>query len=355
MPTDLGLTTPTSVARTGSTDAWVNPNNSLSSNDTYTTAGPMGEGDKTELLRFVIPAPGTPFVSLPSHLTLTIEAQVDPDTEAVVDVIFDVLQLGTASGPAGTNVATPTPLPVTDNIIQYAIPTDGITLTQLNAGDARLFVACKALPETPYSGSDFAITYDCDGNQTLVATGYPDIDQPWTDPTPPLGTVNQVVSRSGGESGGGSFVAEQQGTVDINVSTGTSNTYVVLNVDSNASAGGGGAGIVTIVDSDNGIGTTPSVDPQNSISDGTAKRKVRITSGNGTLPIEASANVTLTYNDSDIPGDPGVTALFELSAAVVLPDDATVKIDYVKLEAPDSGSSVLFDGGHPYRRRFYGT
>lgn len=303
----------------------------------------MGEGDKTEWLRFTIPPPAPPFTSLPATLTLTIECQVDPDTEDIVDVVFDAIQLGTASGPSGTSAATAVPIPATDTLMVYQVPTDGITLANLNAGDARVFIGCKTLPETPYATSDFAITYDCEGSGRSIGTSQPEVITPWVNPTPPS-TPLFAASVDQAQTGDRFMEAELGGAVDINVDTVTSLTYAIVELTSSAIGNAGAGYLIATVSSDNGIGTTPTGTEANSVSTETKKFKVRMTAGHGEKTLSVSAYGRCDFDDSQLPGEPSAGTEYSLSADIVLPGDATVKIDFVKLTTPTQGSGGG-DGG----------
>ena len=312
MPTALTLSNATSVARTGSTDGWPGlPTIPASS-------GPYSPGDKSEYVRIKIAVP-SPLASLPAMLTVYITSDVDPNDYSGNVIIDDTVSLGNSSGPLGTNAASNLAVPIPSTIRSYDVPTDGITLVNLNAGNVYLWLGWKSWLTSSYTLGTWSIAItpsspvNAHGSKTqTLATHF--VVTPTYTPSPPA--------------------------------------YGIFNVTGTAQAGGASdflnptayTGSVSV---DNGLGTTASgtvaTPPGSPLSRSAGPTTVatRIIYGqSATVDMASSTNI---IGDAFQYGDINHT----LTVAAVAPAASTLNLTAVTAYAPDSGSSVLF--GYPYR------
>ncbi len=316
MPTTLTLSNPASVAWAGSTTAWTNVANAITDDGSYASASSLLPGSKTEYIRCVIDAPGTPFVSKPATLSLSVNAWLFSSTDYYTDVADVVAQLGLAGGPAGTNASSGTLLTTsTGAYYSFSLPTDGISLAQLNAGSARLFLAYQAIPtgSTTYNAGNWSVT---------VTPTSPSV----TNGAPTLHTVTNfaVVATWIGVGDAPNYVIVQlAGTAD---GAGTATAPFAISFSGTASV-------------DNGLGGTasgnieaPTVDwPPNLSASSTVKRRLTVTAGIATYGVTMDSTVSLSAygagNQCQI--------THTLTATVVQPTSSEARVDAISLVAPD--------------------
>jgi hypothetical protein len=253
-------------------------------------------------------------------LTLYVTSDVDPNNDSVQVVLDDVVSLGDSSGPLGTNAASNLPVPIPSTVRTYNVPTDGITLGDLNAGNVYLWLGWKSWLTSAYTPASVSFTIT---------------------PSSPVSDESAKVLDV---------------TTNFSVTwdyPGTDPAYVIANLTGTAAASGKAlpsystnyTGTVTV---DNGLGATdsgsvqaPTPDPPpTSRSAGPTAVKFRIND-------DASQTVTMHSTTAIVGANQTGLVTHTLTAAAVAPSDATLNLTAVSLYAPDTGSSVLF--GYPYQ------
>jgi hypothetical protein len=128
-----GTDTPTSVARSGSTDAWTDPSYGAVDDTNYATCTPMSFGDKTELLRTggIIPSS-----LLPVSATLTsVNLKIRHWLTGEIPVTHDHTKMVVSSTPSGSDVALDEVLTTDEATVTYAITTGLPSVADINAGN----------------------------------------------------------------------------------------------------------------------------------------------------------------------------------------------------------------------------
>jgi hypothetical protein len=333
------------VPRTGSTKGWASPANAIASDDAYAQSGTYLPGDKSELLRIQIDAPSPPLGSLPAILQVEVELQMDPDTGLGTVVADDDVRLGTlAGGPAGTQKAITSAIPYNDTVWTYHVPTDGITLADLNAGAACLFLGYKAIPETPVNPADWNVAVS--GVGASVTDGAIDGSTPWAGSGPwAYDSGNSGPVPSTGYSAGDATVTATY------IGAGTAPAYVPLSTTVNLNAGG--AAVVSFPNNslidyviDDGQGTS-----QSGTNVTSAKTSTTTVFRNNAVAGGVASQVLSVRAQSSVYGSvpaasARATGSVQVTGAIVNPDPSTMKIDSVSISYDD----VLVSGGgreHP--------
>lgn len=324
----LVLQTPTDVARASSTLAWASPSNVLSTS-VYTTTGNYLPGIIADYLKVSIAAPSPPLGSLPTTLLLSLNGYLTTVGTFLCDVIDDVIQLGKTT-PLGTNAAQNLSWGGAPTVRQWNVPTDGITLADLNAGLIFVFLGFKAYPfdSHTYDSGNWTITYTASGqsdnNGTIVA---------WVSGPGPFTS-----------SGSGSLprFASANGTITPTatwIGGGSAPTYVPLSVRSQESAtaslvpapGGTSSCTATVTD---GFGNTDSEAGSTVDAELDTTRKVRATviGSVAIYPLTVTSIASSISSSPPVTGTPDRTSV-NVTAAVANPDATILHLNSMTLSA----------------------
>jgi hypothetical protein len=300
-----------SVARTGSTDAWTGLTNAQGSDDQYATSSPLVPGDKTEYLRFASFQPPVviPAAAVLGTMSVEVEASVDPDTGLACDVEDDAAYFLKSSVIEGANQGTGVALPVADAVRTYELDlaATGITYDDLNNGLVGFQIGYAVDPAVAYDPADWDI--DVSPVSPVYTDGALNLDV----------TTNFVVTLT--YTGGGSAPP-----------------YVIVELTGYARASGAGVGAFSAnyggsVTVDNGLGgfdsgavMGPALDPPPTLREvtTTVSRRVDLVAGVGTT--EVSMHSTTAITGANQQG----TILHQLDAEVTSPSNTTVKVDRVR-------------------------
>jgi len=306
MPTLLTLSNATSVARTGSTDGWPGLPTIPA------TSSPYSPGDKSEYVRIKITV-GSPLASLPALLTVYITSDVDPNDYSGNVIIDDTVSLGDSSGPLGTNVGSNLPVSIASTVRSYNVPTDGITLVNLNAGNVYLWLGWKSWLTSAYTVGTWSIgitpssPVNAHGSKTqTLATAF--VVNPTYSPSPPAYGIFNITGTA--QAGGASDVFNPTvytGSVSVN----------------------NGLGVTA-----SGTVATPPGSPA-ARSAGPTTVATRIIYGQtATVNMSSSTNIV---GDAFQYGDINHT----LTVAAVAPANSTLNLTLVQAYAPDTISPVI--------------
>lgn len=318
----LTLSNPTEVLRgSGTEEAWSNLANCIASDNAYSTCGPFVAGDTGRYLRLNIDAPAPPLSALPTHLILRTEHSVDPDDGFEAWVVNDYIGIGDTSGILTANLADESRIPSSDTVWTYHIPTAGLSLADLNAGNLWVWYGSKALPEsaTAYQAANWSLSYQTVGASVnayeFTSTG----SLAWG-------------SSSDGASTTYPGQISAQGTVtavQTYVGAGSAPPYLIVLLAAHARAiRSGGLGIVG--NADNGIGSTVSANSASvsGVNDDSSEKRIAYLVGNEARFPNPMSYQARTFEGSGTPinGSARVTGV-----TIQAPSATTLKLDSVSL------------------------